>query len=95
MVLEINNTKAMLFCLLKSDIKDYAEMVGSICTFTSFHSTIGDYSDKLICQTVELLQQKQTSELLLIKCFRPHTAARFQFHLLLGFGFGVLRKSLL
>ena len=26
---------------------------------------------------------------------RPHTAARFWFRLLLGFGFGVLRKSLL
>ncbi len=48
MVLEVNNTKAMLSDLLKSDFKDYNKLVPAICEFIKFHGSIGDFSDKLI-----------------------------------------------
>jgi hypothetical protein len=48
MVLEVNNTKAMLFYLLESNYKDDTKLVNTIIEFTKFHCTIGDHSDKLI-----------------------------------------------
>jgi len=67
---QANNTKAILFDLLKSDFSDYKKLNQAICTFTSFHSSIGDYSDNLINQTAEFLQQKRAPIPLLINCFQ-------------------------
>jgi tetratricopeptide (TPR) repeat protein len=67
---QVNNTKAMLFDLLKSEFSDYEKLNQAICTFTSFHSSIGDYSDKLINQTAEFLQQKRTPIPLLLSCLQ-------------------------
>src|SRR6266853_3241176 len=68
MVLEVNNTKAMLSNLLKSGFKDYDSLVEAICIFTGFYCNIGDFSDQLISQTVELLQYINASKSLVIKC---------------------------
>ncbi|KAI0290327.1 hypothetical protein B0F90DRAFT_1825190 [Multifurca ochricompacta] len=70
MVLEVNNTKAMLFDLLKSNYGDISNLVGAIITFTNFHAGIGDFSDKLISQTVETLQQRQSDSSLIIRCLQ-------------------------
>jgi len=77
-VLEVNNTKAILSDLLKSDFKDYKKLVIAICKFTHFHGSIGDFSDKLISQTIEHLQQINASILLMIDCL--HTWGRLQYH---------------
>jgi tetratricopeptide (TPR) repeat protein len=68
MVLEVNNTKAILSDLLKFNFKDYNKLVRAIYEFTMFHCSIGDFSDKLISQTVEHLQQINASTLLIIRC---------------------------
>lgn len=68
MVLEVNNTKAILVDLLKSDFQSHSELVQAICTFMMFHSSIGDHSDNLISLTVEALQQRDASPSLIIKC---------------------------
>ncbi|KAI0294129.1 hypothetical protein B0F90DRAFT_1670590 [Multifurca ochricompacta] len=70
MALEVNNTKAMLFHLLKSNYMDHSRLVDSIITFTLFHVSIGDHSDRLISQTVEYLQKRQGTTSLLIKCLQ-------------------------
>ncbi|KAI0297525.1 hypothetical protein B0F90DRAFT_1952931, partial [Multifurca ochricompacta] len=70
MVLEVNNTKAMLFHLLKSNYGDHSKLVNSIITFTLFHANIGDLSDKLISQTVKFLQERQAATSLLIRCLQ-------------------------
>jgi len=70
LVQQVNNTKAILFDLLKSDFSDQKKLIQAICTFTSFHSSIGDYSDKLISQTAEFLQQKDAPVTLLINCLQ-------------------------
>ena len=69
---QVNNTKAILFDLLKSDFSDYKKLNQAICTFTSFHSSIGDYSDNLINQAAEFLQQKRAPQAipLLINCLQ-------------------------
>jgi hypothetical protein len=56
MVLEINNIKAILSGLLKSDFKDYQRLVTAINKCVEFHRSIGDISDKLISQTIKHLQ---------------------------------------
>ena len=48
MILEVNNTKAMLSNLLKSDFEDYNKLVQAILNFTQFQCSIGDFSDRLI-----------------------------------------------
>ena len=68
MVLEVNNTKAMLSSLLKSGFKDYDKLVKAICQFTEFYCNIGDFSDQLISQTVKHLQHINASKSLIIKC---------------------------
>ncbi|KAI0293884.1 hypothetical protein B0F90DRAFT_1919880 [Multifurca ochricompacta] len=70
MVLEINNTKAMLFHLLKSNYGNNSKLVEAIITFTYFHGVIGDHSDKLISQTVETLQQRPSDTSVLIRCLQ-------------------------
>jgi tetratricopeptide (TPR) repeat protein len=68
MVIEMNNTKGILSDLLKPDFTDYNQLVMAICTFTKFYCSIGDFSDKLISQTIEHLQQINASTLLIIHC---------------------------
>ncbi|KAI0296720.1 hypothetical protein B0F90DRAFT_1918978 [Multifurca ochricompacta] len=70
MALEVNNTKAMLFHLLKSNYMDHSRLVDSIITFTLFHVSIGDHSDRLISQTVGFLQERQGTTSLLIQCLQ-------------------------
>ncbi|KAI0295041.1 hypothetical protein B0F90DRAFT_1820769 [Multifurca ochricompacta] len=70
MVLEINNTKAILFDLLKSNYGNNSKLVEAIITFTYFHVGIGDHSDKLISQTVETLQQRPSDTSVLIRCLQ-------------------------
>jgi tetratricopeptide (TPR) repeat protein len=78
MVLEVNNTKAILSDLLKSDFKDYKRLVIAICEFTELHWSIGDFSDTLMSQTVEHLQQINASTLLIIDCL--YTWGRLQYY---------------
>ena len=68
MVLEVNNTKAILSDLLKLDLKSNAKLVEAICEFVRFQSSIGGFSDKLICQTVKSLKLAKASTRLVIKC---------------------------
>ena len=68
MILEVNNTKAMLFNLLKSDFEDYNKLVQAIEKFIGFQCSIGDFSDRLISQTIEHLQQINGSTSLIIGC---------------------------
>lgn len=70
LVQQVNNTKAILFDLLKSDFSDQKKLIQAICTFTSFHSSIGDHSDNLISQTAKLLQQKNAPLPLLVGCLQ-------------------------
>ena len=58
----------MLFGLIKLDVEDYTKQVHAISSFTLFCSSIGDHSDILISQTVTLLQQKNASPSLIIRC---------------------------
>src|SRR6266853_6406397 len=68
MILEVNNTKAMLSNLLKSDFKDYNKLVQAIDEFIEFQCNIGDFSDRLISQAIEHLQQINASTSLIIDC---------------------------
>jgi tetratricopeptide (TPR) repeat protein len=68
LILEVNNTKAMLSDLLKSDLQSYKKLVSAICEFMRFQRASGDLSEKLIDQTVKFLQQKNASTLLIIHC---------------------------
>ncbi|KAI0291065.1 hypothetical protein B0F90DRAFT_1929035 [Multifurca ochricompacta] len=70
MVLEVNNTKAILIDLLKSNYGNMSKLVDAIDKFTHFHAGIGDLSDKLISQTVETLQQRQGTTSMLIRCLQ-------------------------
>ena len=77
---QVNNTKAILFDLLKSDFSDYNKLNQAICTFTSFHSSIRDYSDNLINQTAEFLQQKRAPTPLLIGCLQQCALLYYNAH---------------
>ena len=68
MMLEVNNTKAILSNLLKLNFEDHNKLVKAICRFSTFQRSIGDFSDKLISQTVKHLQQINASTLLIIDC---------------------------
>ena len=68
MIYEINNTRAMLFNLLKSDFKDYDKLVKAIHCFLMFQCSLGDFSDQLISQAVEYLQQMNALTSLIIHC---------------------------
>jgi tetratricopeptide (TPR) repeat protein len=68
MILEVNNTKAMLSKLLKSDFEDYEKLVQALNEFIEFQCSIGDFSDRLISQTIEHLQQINGSTSLIIDC---------------------------
>jgi tetratricopeptide (TPR) repeat protein len=68
MVLEVNNTKAILLSLLRAEYSDYTKLVEAISNFTEFHDSIGEHSDDLISQSVVFLQQKDASTSLIIDC---------------------------
>ncbi|KAI0291649.1 hypothetical protein B0F90DRAFT_1823673 [Multifurca ochricompacta] len=70
MVLEVNNTKAMLFGLLESNYADHSKVVKAIINFISLHQSIGDLSDRLISQTIEFVQQKNGATSLLVECLQ-------------------------
>ncbi|KAI0301735.1 hypothetical protein B0F90DRAFT_1816950 [Multifurca ochricompacta] len=68
MVLEVNNTKAILSSLLKSNYVDKSRLINAIITFMEFQTSIGDLSDKLIRGAIEFAQQQHTLRSLLIRC---------------------------
>ncbi|KAF8268834.1 hypothetical protein EI94DRAFT_1699938 [Lactarius quietus] len=69
MVLEVNNTKAILLSLLNSNYKDESTLINASITFTNFHISIGDHSDKVISQAVDFIQKNSCSRPLLIRSF--------------------------
>ena len=69
MVLEINNTKAILLDVLKSGSKSCSELDQAITTFATFCSAVRDHSNDFISQTFECLYEK-CSPLLLIECLK-------------------------
>ena len=69
MVLEVNNTKAILLDVLKSGSKSCSELDQANTTFASFCSAIGDHSNDFISQTFECLYEN-CSPLLLIECLK-------------------------
>ncbi|KAI0291398.1 P-loop containing nucleoside triphosphate hydrolase protein [Multifurca ochricompacta] len=70
MVLEVNNTKAVLLGLIESNYEDHQRIINAIIPFTELHRNIGDLSDKLISQVVQFLQQNHGTASSLIMCFR-------------------------
>ena len=74
MVLEVNNTKAILTKLLNSNYLSQPTLIKAVLQFTRLCISIGDCSDKLISQAVTFLEQSQSQDqsnrLLLIQCLR-------------------------
>jgi tetratricopeptide (TPR) repeat protein len=76
MVLEVNNTKAILSSLLNSSYSDQSKLIHAVLQFTQFCISIGDHSEKLISQAVTFLKQDESldesldesSKTLLIQC---------------------------
>jgi len=69
-MLNVNNTKAMLGNLIKSDYKDQKKLISAICAFLKFQQTIGDFSDGLISQAIQHIQENNNDTSLLIMCFQ-------------------------
>ena len=67
MVLEVNNTKAILSGLLNSGCSAQSKLINAVLQFTRFCISIGDHSEKLICQAVTFLKQNQGDKILLIQ----------------------------
>ena len=67
MVLEVNNTKAIILSLLNSNYKDDTTLITASIVFTKLCISIGDHSDKVISQAIEFVQRNSGSRLLLIK----------------------------
>ncbi|KAI0291032.1 hypothetical protein B0F90DRAFT_441653 [Multifurca ochricompacta] len=70
MVLEVNNTKAILLGLLESNYENHQTLIYAILSFTELHRNIGDLSDKLIGKAVQFLQENHGSTSLLIRCIQ-------------------------
>jgi tetratricopeptide (TPR) repeat protein len=68
MVLEVNNTKAILSRLLNSNYSAQPKLIHAVHQFTRFCISIGDHSEELISQAVTFLEQNQGSKTLLIQC---------------------------
>ena len=68
MVLEVHNTKAVLLSLLTSNYEDELTLMDASMTFTYFCGSIGDHSDRVISQAVEVVKQSSGARQLLIKC---------------------------
>ena len=69
MVMEANNTKATLLRLLESNYEDQSNLAWACINFTSFSIGIGDFSEKVISQTVEFVQRDSDDMTLLIRSF--------------------------
>ena len=67
MILEVNNTKAIILSLLNSNYKDDTTLITASIVFTKLCTNIGDHSDKVISQAIEFVQRNSDSRLLLIK----------------------------
>jgi tetratricopeptide (TPR) repeat protein len=67
LVLEFNNTKATLLGLLNSNYGDESKLISASIQFTEFCINIGDHSDKIISQAVELVQKNSGATALLIR----------------------------
>ncbi|KAI0297443.1 hypothetical protein B0F90DRAFT_1739378 [Multifurca ochricompacta] len=70
MVLEVNNTKAILLGLLESNYENHQKLINAILSFTELHRNIGDLSDKLIAKAVQFLQENHGSTSLMITCIQ-------------------------
>ncbi|KAI0288101.1 hypothetical protein B0F90DRAFT_1820622 [Multifurca ochricompacta] len=70
MVLEANNTKAMLSGLLKSNSGNQSRLINAIISFTEFCMNIGDFSSTLLDHTVQLPLENSDDATHLIKCLR-------------------------
>ncbi|KAI0296548.1 hypothetical protein B0F90DRAFT_1819902 [Multifurca ochricompacta] len=68
LMLEVNNIKAMLLNLLKSDYNDQPALVNAILSFTYFHQIIGDFSEQLISESVRFVKMNNLAQSLLISC---------------------------
>lgn len=72
MVLEVNNTKAILSSLInKLSNSSYAaqsKLIDAVLQFNRFCISIGDHSEKLISQAVAFLKQNPDRKTLLIQC---------------------------
>jgi tetratricopeptide (TPR) repeat protein len=67
-VLEVNNTKAVLLDLLQSNYKDQFTLIEASINFTWFQIRIGNHSDKMMSQAVDFVQKNHGAIELLIKC---------------------------
>ena len=70
MMLEVNNTKATVLQLLKSNYQEESWLIEGSINFTSFCISLGDLSETLTSQGVEFVQRNSGSFDLLIRCFQ-------------------------
>ncbi|KAI0297821.1 hypothetical protein B0F90DRAFT_859699 [Multifurca ochricompacta] len=70
MVLEVNNTKAMLSELLKSNSDNQLRLIDAIIMFTGLCRNIGDFSSTLLNQSVQLLLVNNAAPVPLIRCLQ-------------------------
>ena len=72
MILEVNNTKAILLGLLKTSHQHQSSLSDAIIIFTQFCITVREHSDGLTSHAVTLLQKQQDSAQApaLIKCLQ-------------------------
>jgi tetratricopeptide (TPR) repeat protein len=62
--------KAILSGLLNLGYKDHTKLINAITCFSGFHQQLGDFSDNLICQTVEFIHERHVDTSLLIRCLQ-------------------------
>ena len=78
MIMEVNNTKAILLRLLESNYEDQSRLVNASISFTIFCMSIGDHTEKVISQAVELVQKNSGAINLLIMSFKTWGQLYFQ-----------------
>lgn len=78
MIVEVNNTKAILLRLLESNYEDQSRLVNASISFTIFCMSIGDHTEKVISQAVELVQKNSGAINLLIMSFKTWGQLYFQ-----------------
>ena len=78
MVLEVNNTKATVLQLLKSNYQEESRLIEASTSLTFFCVSLGDLSETIISQAVEFVQRNSGSSDLLIRSFR--TWGKLHFH---------------
>jgi tetratricopeptide (TPR) repeat protein len=69
MIIEVNNTKTILLRLLESNYEDQSSLVQASITFTRFSICIGDFSERVVSQTVQFVQKNSGDVELLILTF--------------------------